>query len=142
MRSFVRVALTVAGGLLALSPSIAEAQKRSRDLIKREEILADIREDQDLLVAIQRLRPHFLEVKGRSMGGSQANPIRVYIGRAEQPLETLRNTIAWDVEEVRFLSASEAESRFGGRANSGAIVLKMFTKVKIQKDSPPKDTLP
>lgn len=143
MRSIACVVLTVAAGFVALSPGRADAQKRSRDLIKREEIVASIREDQDLYTAIQRLRPHFVEAKGRSMGGSQANPIRVYIDRSEQPFEALRNTLAWDIEEARYLAPSEAVGRYGGRASSGAIVLKLV-KVKEKKDSTPpapKDTL-
>jgi hypothetical protein len=137
MRKFTYVVLTVATGLLSLSPSVVGAQKRSRDVIKNEEILASVPKEQDLFSTIQRLRPHFLENRGRTMGMATINPIRVYVDRSEQAgIEFLRSTIAWDVDEVRFLSASDAAARYGDRANGGAIVLKM---VKVKKAAP--DTL-
>jgi hypothetical protein len=55
------------------------------------------------------------------------------VDRNEQPgLEFLKSTLAWDVEEVRYLSPSDAASRYGDRANGGAIVLKM---VKVKQTS-------
>ena len=142
MRTFPIAVLVVAAALVAGGPGRADAQKRSRDLIKHDEIIASVREDQDLYSAIQRLRPHFLQNPGRSAQNmSITNPIRVYVGRAEQPgFDFLRSQMAWDVEEVRYLSPSEAGGRFGDRANGGAIVVTLV-KVKAEKMAPPKDTL-
>jgi hypothetical protein len=138
MRTF-RTALFMVAGLLAVAPSRVDAQKRSRDLIKRDEIVANIREDQDLFTAIQRLRPHFLESPGRSMQGMGTfHAVRIYIDRNEQSgVDFLKSVLAWDVEEVRYLSPSDAAGRFGDRANGGAIVLKML-KVKQATTTPPK----
>jgi hypothetical protein len=121
--------------LVATFPGNAEAQKRSRDVIKREEIMKEVSKEVDLLAAIQRLRPHFLEGRGpRSFGGSMRNPLRFYFNRNEHTFEDLRVTMAWDVEEVRYLAPSEAEGRFGGHANGGAIVIKIDKKL-AKKDS-------
>ena len=138
----MRIAVLSLAAIVAMPLTGIEAQKRSRDVIKNEEFVAQgIRPDQDLYTAIQRLRPHMLQNPARSYGGGRANPIRVYIGRAEQPgIETLKGTLALDVEEVRYHEPSDAIGRFGGNANGGAIVLKLAPKMK--KDSiPPKDTL-
>jgi hypothetical protein len=118
--------------LLGASPRTLEAQKRQRDVIKHDEIVGAVTKEVDLHTAIQRLRPHFFENRARSFGAGTINPIRVYIDRNEQAVETLKSTLAWDVEEVRYLSPSEAEGRYGGKANGGAIVIK-YLKIKEQK---------
>lgn len=135
-RSNVTSGILVVLALMGASPGSLEAQKRQRDLIKHDEIVATVTQDVDLLAAIQRMRPHFLENKGRTMGMAVINPIRIYIDRSEQPAEFLKATLAWDVEEVRYMSPSEAEGRYGGRANGGAIVIKL-PKIKVKKDSTP-----
>lgn len=138
---FAALCLVVA---VVATPSGVEAQKRSRDVIKNEEFVAQgIRPDQDLFTVIQRLRPHMLQNPARSYGGGRSNPIRVYVGRNEQPgIETLKSTLALDVEEVRYHEPSDAIGRFGGNANGGAIVLKIATKMTKKDSLPPKDTLP
>lgn len=122
-------------------PASLDAQKRSRDVIKRDEIVAAVTKDIDLYTAIQRLRPHFFEGSKvpRSMGMGMVNPLRIYFERNEQPFEILRSTLAWDADEVRYLPPSEAEGRFGGKANGGAILIKIDLKIREKKDTVPKD---
>jgi len=123
-------------GILTMAPGGAGAQKRQRDLIKNEEFVASVTGDVSATVAIRRLRPHFFESKGvRSLGNGTLNPLRLFVDRSEQPLETLANYLAWDLDEARYLSPSEAGMRWGDRANGGAIVIKL--KRKEAKDSTP-----
>ena len=139
----MRIAVLGLAALVAMPLTGIEAQKRSRDVIKNEEFVSQgIRPDQDLYTVIQRLRPHMLQNPSRSVSGGRMNPIRVYIGRAEQAgLETLKGTLALDVEEVRYHEPSDAIGRFGGNANGGAIVIKLATKMPKKDSVPPKDTL-
>ena len=139
MRAFGVVSVVLASSMIALAPENAEAQKRSRDLIKREEIVANMTKDQDLYTTIQRLRPHFFNGSGaRSMGGSMTNPVRIYLGNNELPdFLALKNTLAYDVDEVRFLDPSASQNRYGNRANGGAIVIKMDLKLSKKDSTPP-----
>lgn len=139
MRAFGVVSVVLVGSMIALAPENAEAQKRSRDLIKREEIVANLSKDQDLYTAIQRLRPHFFQGSGaRSMGGSMTNPVRIYLGSNELPdFQALKGTLAYDVDEVRLLDASASQNRYGTRANGGAIVIKMDLKLPKRDSTPP-----
>jgi hypothetical protein len=135
----VRNMALLAIGVLMMSPEGAAAQKKQRDLIKNEEFVANVTNDVSATVAIRRLRPHFFESKGvRSLGNSTMNPLRLFVDRSEQPLETLANYLAWDLEEAGYLPPSEAGMRYGDRANGGAIVIKLAVKVKVKKDSTPR----
>jgi hypothetical protein len=134
-------ALLLAGSALAVAPGDAGAQKRQRDVISREEILASAQKDQDLYTAIRSLRPQFLEPpRGtRTMGNSITNQILVVIdGSRETGLDALKSVPANSVEEVRYLDPTKSENEFGPTANSGALVVKKFKAPK----PPPKDTPP
>src|SRR5947209_3929012 len=63
MPSFRNPLLVLGLGIAALplGPLAANAQKKQRDLITREEILASAKKDQDLFAAIKSLRPRFLD---------------------------------------------------------------------------------
>lgn len=116
-------------GIAGTAPQL-QAQKRVRELIKREEIMASPQRESDLYAAIQALRPHFFEKpKGTRSITGMSKPIAdivVYFGPLKQPgLEALHNVMAYDVEEVRFLDAYLSESRYGVNANGGAIVVKI-----------------
>jgi hypothetical protein len=126
-------------GLILVAPGNLDAQKRSRDVIKRQEIVENMTKEHDLFTAIQRLRPHFFQGSGaRTLGGGRIYPLRIYLGNIELPdIHALKNTMAFDVEEVRYLSPSAAEARFGGQANGGAIVIKMDLKLPKKDSTPP-----
>jgi hypothetical protein len=130
-------------GLLVASMVVAapvEAQKRQRDVIRNDEIMASPQKESDLLSAIRALRPQFLEPpKGtRSIAGTFINPIVVYFGPLRQPgVESLRNVMAYDAEEVRYLDPSQSENRYGITANGGAIVVKIQARIAPKKDSTP-----
>lgn len=118
------------GLLLIAAPSAADAQKRQRDRITREEIESSPHKDLDLYQLIRSIRPHFLEPpKGvRSFGNSRApyTPIAVYIdGRKETGLDALRTLAPLAVDDVRYFEPTRAESEFGPNAAQGAVVVKL-----------------
>ncbi|HHL71688.1 MAG TPA: hypothetical protein ENJ29_04165 [Bacteroidetes bacterium] len=79
--------------------------------------------------AIEYLRPLFL--RPRSVAGlsnDQSEPV-VYIDRIKRGgLEVLQNLYITDVEEIRYLSPSEATFQFGTNHATGAILIKSRTR--------------
>lgn len=108
----------------------AEAQKRQRDRITREEIMASALQERDLFQVIRSLRPHFLEPpKGRrSLGGNANNaPVALYVDdKKDLGIESLRTMDPKLVDEVRYLEPSASTSRFGPMVNGGAILVKLY----------------
>lgn len=72
---------------------------------------------------VQRLRPLFLKTRGRSTinaGGSEYASVfvdGVYYGE----LNSLRNLIANQIHEIRYLNGPESAGKYGIRYGSGAI---------------------
>ncbi|HYC49843.1 MAG TPA: hypothetical protein VEB19_01915 [Gemmatimonadaceae bacterium] len=130
---FPRLIALAALGAVTLLPSQAEAQKRQRDRITREEILESPYKDLDLYQVIRNIRPHFLEApRGvRSTGNSIINPIVVYIdGRKDTGLDALKLMAARDAEDVRYFEPSKSMAEFGPTANGGAVVIKRYKAPK------------
>ena len=102
------------------SPSPATTRMRS-DVITAEE-LAKI-DAPNVLLAVQRLRPQFLQTRGQtSIMGSSA--IQVYVdGTHMGGIDVLQQINTTDVKEIRWLSSSEATQRFGTGNAQGAIVI-------------------
>ena len=132
----------------ALAPAAAEAQKKDRNLITREEIITSAQKDGDLYQAIRSLRSHFLnKPRGqRSMDVQRGGPTGMQVGSsaALEPivylngnklgeLNLLKNILAADVFEVRYLDPARAQDEFGADAAGGAVVV---TLVKGIKDKP------
>lgn len=116
-----------------LIPSLAQAQKRQRDRITREEILDSPQKDADLYQVIRSIRPHFLEPpKGvRSGGYSTINPIVVYVdGKKDTGLDALKLMTARDIEDVRYFEPSKSMAEFGPIANGGAVIVKRYKAPK------------
>ena len=127
------VSLGVGGLMLAMAagaavPSVTQAQRRSRDRITREEILKSAFAGQDLHAAIKALRPHFLQPpRARSMGSSRMSPLAVYVDRVRQSgVDMLLQIRANTIEEARYLDPVQSETDYGGTANGGAIVIKLY----------------
>lgn len=83
----------------------------------------------DAYQAIQRLRPQFLSnsrgptVLGTRAGGSRAG-IQVYLNDQRLgDVSALAQIPKGDIKEIRYLTASEASSRFGTGNTAGAIVV-------------------
>lgn len=134
----------------AALPGNADAQKRQRDRITREEIMSSAYKDQDLYQVIRTIRPQFLEPpKGvRTLGNSFIYPVVVYVdGKKDTGLDALRLMTASEVDEVRYLEPSRSESEFGPSANGGAIIVKRYKGQRVvpamvadtTKPKPPKE---
>jgi hypothetical protein len=83
--------------------------------------------DVSLFEAINMLRPTFLQVRPASMAGTQqAAPLQVYVGPLQmEGVEHLREIMAKNVQEVRYLEPREANARFGGNHGTGALLVTM-----------------
>ena len=153
-RSPALILALIAGGMMLL-PARAEAQKRERDRISREEIESSPKRSDYIYDVIRTLRPHFLEpprgvrrvgvelggasgMPGRSdrrvggAGGSNEQTAQVFVdGHHAGGLEILKSIRADQVEEVRYSAPSKAEEEFGGTLGAGgAIVIKMYQAPK------------
>jgi hypothetical protein len=128
-------ALVVAAVSAALAPS-AQAQKRNRDVISRQEILGSAHQDRDLYEAVRSLRPHFLAgPRGvRTLGGAPPAPTVLYVnGNKMGGLEGLRTIRAIDAEEIRYLEPGRAENEFGIGHSGGAILVKLAKPAQAEK---------
>jgi hypothetical protein len=133
--------LALAGAGTGFAPLDALAQKRDRDKITREEILNSGQKDRDLLVVIRGLRPHFVAPpRGvRSMSGGRAAPTALYVnGNKMGDLGMLRQIIATDVFEVRYMDPSKAENEFGIGHSGGAVLVTLVKGIKSgERITPP-----
>ena len=130
MRStFVIIAAVLA--LATLTPDEASAQKRSRDRLTNEEILASAFKDKPLLDALRALKPHFVEPpRGtRSIGGSFTQPLVIYVDGIKAPGGLLPHPIMpADIREVRYLDPTRSQNEYGITANGGALQIKLVKR--------------
>jgi hypothetical protein len=80
--------------------------------------------EQTALDAIERLRPMFLARRG--LAGTRASAGRVQVSVDDGALtgvDALRGVPAWQVTEIRYLSALDAAQRFGAIASGGPVIL-------------------
>lgn len=144
----LKVSVLVMAAAVSLVPAAAQAQKKDRNLITREEIITSAQKDGDLYQAIRSLRSHFLNKPrgqrtmdvqrggptGMQVGSSAALEPIVYLnGNKLGELNLLKNILAADVFEVRYLDPARAQDEFGADAAGGAVVV---TLVKGIKDKP------
>lgn len=126
--------LAAAGSILLASP--AQGQKKSRDLITREEILNSPQSSSDLYSVIRSLRPHFLlpprGVRSMGGGGRMSAPVFYLNGNRMGELAGLRQILAQDVFEVKYLDPSKAEDEFGVGANGGAVLVTLVKGIKSE----------
>lgn len=125
-----QLTLTLVLGAAFAAAQPAEAQKRQRDRITREEVLESAHRSYDLYQVIRSLRPRFLEPPPgvRSFGNSNApyTPIAVYVdGKRDIGIEALKSIDPQRVEDVRYLDPERANAEFGPSAANGAIVVKL-----------------
>ncbi len=96
----------------------------NRDLITREQI--DANPSQDAFELVQRLRPDFLRERG-AMSLTQGRALAVvYLDGVRRggpdALKTIRSN---EVQEIRFVSATDATTRWGTDHSGGAIEVKL-----------------
>ena len=123
---FVLAAVLLGGGILSAAPGTLHAQKKSHDLITREEIEASAQKDQDIYAVIRALRPHFLApARGIRTLGNSSSRMSLYVdGARESDFNALKNMMAVSVEEVRYLDPTQSEAEYGSVANGGAVIVK------------------
>jgi hypothetical protein len=84
----------------------------------------------DAATAIRQLRPAFFRTRGpQSFGNTSAGFVQ--ISQDYGPLQSLNQLSAIDTRslvEVRYLSAVEAQQRFGINANGGPVIVLLTTK--------------
>jgi len=119
-------ALLLAVSLISVAPSALHAQKKSRDIITREEIDASAQKEQDIFAVIRGLRPHFLAPpRGVRTLGNSSMRMSLYVdGTRETDFNALKNIMASTVLEVRYLDPTQSESEYGTVASGGAVVVK------------------
>jgi hypothetical protein len=83
----------------------------------------DLQTVQDLSAydAVRRLRPAWMRARGA--GTARATPIVYVDGMRRGSLDELSSVRASEIQEIRYLSASEATTRFGTNNTGGAIVV-------------------
>ncbi|MGE0441017.1 MAG: hypothetical protein AB7L66_16110 [Gemmatimonadales bacterium] len=118
----------VAGGLLMADAGEALAQKRQRDVITREELMASAQKNEDLFGAVRALRPHMLQKpRGvRTMGAAPPAAVALYVeGNRMGDIDAMKNIPTINVEEVRYLEPGKAQDQFGIEVSGGAVVIRM-----------------
>jgi hypothetical protein len=125
IRTFGTLTLLLAGAIMLAPPELS-GQKKQRDVITREELQGSGQRDQDAYSAIRSLRPHFMAPpRGtRTMGGSAAAALVVYLDGMKADLQSLRTMPASDVMEVKYLEPAKAEEEYGITHSGGAILVK------------------
>jgi hypothetical protein len=102
------------------SPEVA-VRRSERNLITADEIAAS--GAVTAWQAVERLRPHMLQIRGTSGLGSR-DQLAVYLdGQRAGDESTLTSIQAHEVSQIRFLSGSEATNRYGTGHSLGAIVV-------------------
>jgi len=114
--------LTLGLGACAVGGASSGSARGPADRITPEEL--DEWASQDLFTIVQRLRPSWMQV--RSPVTAQGRPtIAIILDGQRQlgSLEVLRNFKASDVEELRFMNARDATTRYGTDMTAGAILI-------------------
>ena len=104
----------------------ASAARPNRDLITREQVDANPGA-QDAYEVVQRLRPDFLRERGAmSLQTSGRALAVVYLdGVRRGGPEVLKTIRAQELQEIRFISATDATTRWGTDHAGGAIDVKL-----------------
>jgi hypothetical protein len=114
--------LTLAAALACASSGTAGTTvRREPNLITEQEIAAS--NESNLFDVVNRLRPMFLKTRGRSTinaGGSEYASVFLD-GQYYGELGSLRNIVASQIHEIRYLNGPDAVSKYGMRYGSGAV---------------------
>ena len=126
-RATVVLTLAVAGACASSGSATTQAgssARRGSSTTLTQEELAETR-TVNVYDAIQRLRPQWLTSSGVRRGAT-GDPTQVYLDSNRYgTIESLRGLSLGGVQEIRFLSASEATNRWGTGHTGGAILVIM-----------------
>jgi hypothetical protein len=126
-RHTAAVLLLVVVGACASSSSATQAgstaHRGSSTVLTQDELAATA--TVNVYDAIQRLRPQWL-TSSRVRRGASGDPTQVYLDNNRYgTVESLRGLSLAGIQEIRWLSASEATNRWGTGNTGGAIVVLM-----------------
>jgi hypothetical protein len=142
IRSTLAATLILAAAACSSTPSpnpgaepSAERVTRNTDIITAEELADPVIAAQDALTAIRQLRPAYFRTRGpmtlRSGGDPNTAPGQVQISQDYgnlHPLSELSGISVRTLVEVRYLSANDAQARFGINANGGPVIVVLTSK--------------
>lgn len=115
--------LCFALGACASAGGGSSASRNSRSPITREEI--GDRGSLDLYTVVQQLRPNWLQIRGQATPMGGVRTVRVAIDGRLQPgsAEVLRTLRGAEVQELRYMSGRDAQTRFGMDTEGGVILV-------------------
>lgn len=114
------------------APEAAAAASTNPDVITRDELANPSLASLSVYDAIRRLRPRFLSSRGVQNFGSSGStsndqesgqPHASIDGAGVVSLDELKGMQAQSAVEIRLLSASSAEQRFGAAAHAGPVIV-------------------
>ncbi|HWL39139.1 MAG TPA: hypothetical protein VNO75_02795 [Gemmatimonadaceae bacterium] len=113
--------LLAAAGIACAPPASSGRAARNANLITQAELTAS--GHTNLYDAIANLRPAFFRSRGRSTFDNTVSdyPPVYQDGQRYGEIETLRSISIEHVKQVRFLSASDATTKYGTNHTAGAI---------------------
>lgn len=119
--SLVLVAALLSAGCASSGES--GGPSRSRNLITQEELMAV--PHSTVYEAVRALRPRWLQARSSAtLRSPEPQTARVYIdGQLRGALDELWNLLPTEIDEIRFMNASDATTRFGTNHIGGAIVI-------------------
>ena len=103
---------------------------RNPDVITREELADPAVAGVDAMTSIRQLRPAFFRNRG-PQSFSNASAGQVQISQDYGPLQAVSQLSAIDTRslvEVRYLSAVDAQTRFGINANGGPVIVLLTSR--------------
>jgi hypothetical protein len=98
---------------------------RNRDVITEPELNDPNYRTQNAMEVVRSLRPHFLTARGKnSHSDNEAGLVHISVDNGRiLPADELRNVLAMNIKEIRFLSVAAAMQKFGGAAREGPVIL-------------------
>lgn len=126
-------AVVTATVLVGVVPTVAEGQRKERNLISKEELEQFQENRGDLFRAVRSLRPHFVQgSRGtRSFGGGAmvaTRPILYVNGTRMADVAMLTGIMTRDVIEVRFVPPTEAAMTYNAEHGAGVILVTLINQ--------------
>jgi hypothetical protein len=117
---------TTAGGSTSASPTV----RKDPNVITRAELEDPTIAATDAMTAIRQLRPAFFRTRGpQSFSNQTAGLVQVSRDWGPlRPLDELNQVEVRTLQEVRYLYAVEAQTRFGITANGGPVIVVLTSR--------------
>lgn len=116
------VAVLSLGGC-ASSGASTSYEGSSPDVIGPEEVRGEETRSSTAYDLVQRQRPSWMRARGSSFSGDRPLPRVIVDGSDYGPMNALRDFRVSDIEQLRYMSASDATTRYGTGYGGGAILI-------------------